>query len=98
MEVIILKPSDDQFLEPQSYRGIFATKLQRYLCHKVAEVSLPKSCRGIFATKLQRYLLSNSKASVIFFVGVVTKEFSDKQDKLHEKALKENLKQWAKRS
>jgi hypothetical protein len=81
VEVIILKPSDDQFLEPQSYRGIFATKLQRYLCHKVAEVSFEQL---------------ESECNI--FRRVVTKEFSDKQDKLHEKALKENLKQWAKRS
>ena len=74
----ILKPSDDQFLEPELLVPLLDfIKTIPAVCHKVEEVSFEqlKSECNIFRR--------------------VMKEFSDKQDKLHEKALEQNLKQEA---
>ena len=74
----ILKPSDDQFLEPELLVPLLDfIKTIPDVCQKMAEVSFEqlKSECNIFRK--------------------VMKEFSDKQDKLHEKALEENLKQEA---
>ena len=68
-----MKPSDDQFLEPELLVPLL--DFIKTILHKVAEVSFQqlKSECNVFRS--------------------VMKECNDKQDKLHENALEQNLKQ-----